>query len=84
MEVFPNPVNTTATIRFNLSRSGQVRLDIYSIDGKLISTLVDHQLQAGDHQVEWNPEDTAGHFIVKLTLAEGSIQKEYVTKIQVL
>jgi hypothetical protein len=84
LEVFPNPVNITATIRFNLSGNGQVRLDIYSIDGKLISTLVDHQLQAGEHQVDWNPENVKGHFVVKLILSEGSAKREYTTKIQVL
>jgi hypothetical protein len=84
VEVFPNPVNATATIRFILSRNSQVRLDIYSIDGKLIRTLVDHPLQAGDHHVEWNPVNFKGSYIVKLILSEGSAKREFATKIQVL
>jgi hypothetical protein len=84
MEAFPNPVTATATIRFQLTQNRQARLDIYSIDGKLIKTLIDHQLHAGYHDFEWNPGNLKGSYIVKLILSEGSVRKEYATKIQVL
>jgi len=84
MEIFPNPVTATANIRFQLTQNCQARLDIYSIDGKLIKTLIDHQLHAGYHDFEWNPGNLKGSFIVKLILSECSIRKEYATRIQVL
>jgi hypothetical protein len=83
MEVFPNPVTTRATIHFQLIRDSKVRLDIYSIDGKLINTLANHQLDAGYHSIEWNPGDLRGSYIVKLILTEGLAYKEYVTRVQV-
>jgi hypothetical protein len=84
VEAFPNPVTTTATIRFQLTQNRHARLDIYSIDGKLIKTLIDHQLHAGYHDFEWNPGNLKGNYIVKLILSEGPVRKEYATKIQVL
>jgi hypothetical protein len=84
LEVFPNPVILTATIRFHLAQSSQARLDIYSMDGKLIETLLNHGLNAGDQNIEWNPGNLTGSYIVKLILFEGSVQKEYKTRLQII
>jgi hypothetical protein len=84
LEAFPNPVTTTATIRFHLDRSCQTRLDIWSIDGKLIQTLINNQLNAGDQNIEWNPGNLTGTYFVKLVISEGSAQKEYKTRILVI
>jgi hypothetical protein len=84
LEAFPNPVTTTAIIRFHLTQSSQARLDIYSIDGKLIQTLINGQLHAGDQNIEWNPGNLTGSFFVRLILFEGSAQKEYKTRLLVI
>jgi hypothetical protein len=84
LEAFPNPVTTTATIRFHLDQSSQARLDIYSMDGKFIQTLINQQLHAGDQNIEWNPGNLTGSFFVKLILFEGSAQKEYKTRLLVI
>jgi hypothetical protein len=84
LEVFPNPVTTKATIRFNLDHNSQVRLEIYSIDGKLIQTLINNQLNAGGQSFEWNPGNLTGSYLVKLILIEGSAQREYKSRLQVI
>jgi len=84
LEAFPNPVITTATIRFYLDQRTRTRVDIFSVDGKLIQTLIDHQLNAGDQNIEWNPGNLTGTFFVKLILFEGSMQREYKTRLQVI
>lgn len=83
LQVFPNPVTIKATIRFHLDQNSQVRLDIFSIDGKLIQTLVNHRLNAGDQNIEWNPGNLTGSYVVKLILFEGPAQKGYKTRLQV-
>lgn len=55
---YPNPFNPTTTINFNLSSETNVRLTIYDITGREVSTLVNQRLSAGDHQYQWN----AGNF----------------------
>lgn len=57
---FPNPFNPSTVIRFELPKSGQVRLDIFNINGALITTLVDGVREAGRHDVLWNGRDAKG------------------------
>jgi endonuclease I len=52
--IYPNPFNPTTTIDFSLTRSGPVRVEIFSVDGKLVRTLLSEDRQAGDHQVRWD------------------------------
>jgi hypothetical protein len=56
----PNPFNPTTRISFALPEDAQVRLDIYTITGQIVSRLVDGPLHAGYHDYEWNPGASAG------------------------
>ena len=58
---FPNPFNPNTTISFRLAAPDRVRLGVYDVSGRLVSTLVDEsELSAGDHQVVWNGLDQTG------------------------
>ncbi len=56
----PNPFTPSTTIRFALSVPVPVNLSVYSIQGRLIRTLVDDVRTPGDHIVEWDGRDAAG------------------------
>jgi len=56
----PNPFTPSTTIRFALSAAVPVELSIYSIQGRLIRTLVDGLRDPGGHIVEWDGRDAAG------------------------
>lgn len=56
----PNPFNPLTTIRFDLPGGGPVRLSVYDVAGRLIRTLVDTVLPAGNHQAVWDGRDGAG------------------------
>jgi len=56
----PNPFNPRTTIEFALPRAEPVRLAIYSVDGRLVRTLVDEVRQAGQHAVTWDGRDRHG------------------------
>jgi hypothetical protein len=56
----PNPFNPKTEIRFSLSQSGLTSLKIYDAQGRLVKTLVDGVLQAGDSEVIWNGDDAKG------------------------
>ena len=51
---FPNPFNTSTVIAFSLPRTQAVRLEVLSLDGRLVKTLADGELPAGRHAVVWN------------------------------
>jgi len=60
---YPNPFNPTTWIAFDIpARVGEVevRLDIFTIDGRLVRSLVQNKLSPGTHRVQWDSRDDAG------------------------
>ncbi len=57
---FPNPFNPATTIKYATPHSGPVKLKIYNLAGRLVTTLVDGQKTAGFHTVMWNGTDHKG------------------------
>ena len=51
---YPNPFNPTTEISFSLPNAGDVKLEIFNIMGQKVTTLVDGQLEAGEHVIPWN------------------------------
>lgn len=49
--VSPNPFNPKAEIRFYLERSGHVNVGVYDIAGRLVRTLIDRSMDAGEQRV---------------------------------
>jgi hypothetical protein len=60
-EVSPNPLNPEATLSFTISRPGQVRASVYSLDGRLVRTLLSGTfLEAGPHDLRIDGESDSG------------------------
>ncbi len=57
---FPNPFNPTTAIKFGLPEDGYVQINIYSIDGQKVRTLVNRQVSKGYHQVVWDGRNESG------------------------
>jgi hypothetical protein len=62
--VSPNPFNPSTTIRYELrpAPTGEARavLRVYSVDGRLVRTLVDRVQDPGKYSVVWNGTDVDG------------------------
>ena len=56
----PNPFNPQTKIRFELANSGQARVSIYDVSGRLVRTLATGSLAAGSHQRVWQGKDNGG------------------------
>ncbi|MCI0495995.1 Ig-like domain-containing protein, partial [candidate division KSB1 bacterium] len=54
---YPNPFNPETTVSFSLPRSCHVLIDIYSILGEKVATVVNEKKEAGKYQVKWNGRD---------------------------
>jgi hypothetical protein len=48
---YPNPFNPQTTIGFDLVKSGEVKLTVFDITGRLVTTLIDGEMSAGRHEV---------------------------------
>jgi hypothetical protein len=56
----PNPFNPKTRISFSLKRSGRTVIVVYNILGEKVRTLIDRQMMAGVHSVEWDSKDDRG------------------------
>lgn len=63
MPCYPNPFNPRTTVAFSLPAAGPVELRVYDIEGRLVSTLIDHALDAGHHEVHWEGRDDRGRSV---------------------
>ncbi|PAP76002.1 T9SS type A sorting domain-containing protein [Rubrivirga marina] len=69
---FPNPTAGTATIRFALAESADVRLDVFDVLGRRVSTLADGLMSAGDHEVRLDARGLAsGTYVYRLSTPVG-------------
>ena len=57
---YPNPFNPTTMIKFDISKAGHVKLAVYSIEGRLIRTLVDKNFNPGKFSINWDGRDVSG------------------------
>jgi hypothetical protein len=66
---YPNPFNPTTTIRFQIPKDGIVTLKVYDILGAEVATLVNEEMVAGKHEVNFNASSLAsGVYIYRLSV----------------
>ncbi len=56
----PDPARGESVLRFAVPRAARVRLAIYDLAGRLVRTLVDGPLPAGESAARWDGRDDAG------------------------
>lgn len=61
MQNYPNPFNPTTTIKFSISRSCHVLVEVFNLSGELIAELQNGTLQAGYNEIIWNGKDSKGN-----------------------
>jgi hypothetical protein len=65
---YPNPFNPSTSIHFSLAKSEEVKLEVYNILGNTVATLVDGNLNAGDHTVEFDASElSSGVYFYSIT-----------------
>ncbi len=64
---FPNPFNPKTTIHFDIAKRGKIKLDIVSLDGKRIASLVNNEYDAGSYSADWDASHVAsGMYLYRL------------------
>lgn len=64
---YPNPFNPNTIIRFNIKKSSFVKLNVYDITGKLVSTLVNQNLNAGEYKIDFDGSElSSGVYIYRI------------------
>ncbi len=77
---YPNPFNPSTTIEFSIPAAERVALSIFDISGKLVETLVNRELPAGLHQIQWNAAGLpSGVYFYRLRVSASSGEAAHFT-----
>ncbi len=65
---YPNPFNPTTNIKFSIPENGLVSLKVYNVLGEVVADLLNKELVAGNHSVDFNAANlTSGIYFYTLT-----------------
>jgi hypothetical protein len=56
----PNPFHGRTTIRFDLPKTADVRVEVFHLDGRRVATLLARRCEAGSRTLVWDGTDTGG------------------------
>ncbi len=80
----PGLVRNSTTIRFSVANGGYGKLNVFDMSGKLVKTLVNGNVNAGNHSVVWNRTDNSnekvsgGVYFYKLTVGNETVTRKIV------
>jgi hypothetical protein len=60
LESRPNPFNPPARIYFSLPQASRATLEVFTMAGRRVATLVDGDLRAGPYSIRWDGADSRG------------------------
>ena len=70
---YPNPFNPQTTVAFALDSPQHVKLEVFDVRGRLVRTLANGPLPAGNHERKWQGRDTknqgvaSGVYVIRMT-----------------
>ena len=79
---YPNPFNPITNISFSIPQSGLVSINIYDINGELVTKLIDKPLNIGYHSINWDgSSQPSGMYFVRMDSGEFTeTQKVFLIK----
>ncbi len=76
-EIYPNPFNANAVVRYALPAAQDVLIELYDISGRRINTLVHGRQSAGEHQISLKGDRLpSGLYFVELRAGETRVTRK--------
>ncbi len=76
---YPNPFNPTTTIRYDLSKPGNVNLTVYNLLGQKVASLVDRFQRAGSYQVRFDGQNMSSGIYLVVLKTDNQMQTRKMT-----
>ncbi len=77
----PNPITTASSLTFQLDNREHIRIGIYNVEGKLMQSLLDHELDAGRYNVLLSEIQLSnGVYFLRMKTENGIIQRKMVVR----
>jgi beta-glucanase (GH16 family) len=57
---YPNPFNSVTTLSYSIPSKNLVSLKVYNISGRVVSSIVSEEMQAGEYTREWDASNLPG------------------------
>lgn len=82
MSAYPNPFKSTLSLKYKLSGKGNVDISIIDINGRLIQSMPQGNVAAGDYSVDFNGSNlVAGNYFAKLSVNGELVNTTKVVKV---
>lgn len=79
ISAYPNPFENTVNISVNLTEAQKIEIVIYDLTGKNIATLVNNELQTGNHIYTWDAKSSpAGIYFYSVKTAKQQFTKKLI------
>jgi len=76
---YPNPFNSTTTIRYDLPETSQTRVEVFNLLGKSVALLVDNEIAAGQHSIAFEAAHLpSGIYLLKLHAGDFTDEQKLV------
>lgn len=79
--VFPNPFKDEVNIVYELQNASNVSIEVYSLNGKLMASLVNQKQTNGKYQYKFDTPEASGIYLVKMVI-NGNVYHEQIIKAQ--
>jgi len=75
---YPNPFDDETTLHFSIEDNSMVNLEVFSVDGKKVATLLSSEMTIGEHKLQFSAgELSSGLYIVRL-MANGTTKSRAI------
>jgi hypothetical protein len=84
LKISPNPVTSGADIKLAIPVAGKASLKVFDVQGRLVKTLLDEKIAAGEHAIHWGGSNANGRrvasgiYFMKMETRKGSVVKKMV------
>jgi hypothetical protein len=82
---YPNPFNPTITINYEINFNGEIEINIYDINGKLIDNLINTYQNKGHYDISWDGANfSSGTYFIRVDYKINNQTNHEIQKIVLL